>query len=143
MWPPRCFTGVAGLGHGDLFSFAHQLGGHRARIRRGSRILGGAIRRLHADEPQLARLLEVQFIGRIAETELPAFEGTEALGVHCRGFLEHREMLPALAASHAVLCLRYTMEHGAPSGYVDDLYVTPAFRRQQVASRLLQALVDE
>jgi ribosomal protein S18 acetylase RimI-like enzyme len=44
---------------------------------------------------------------------------------------------------HAVLSVRYTMEHAALGGYIDDLYVVPEFRRQQVASRLLRALVEE
>jgi len=47
------------------------------------------------------------------------------------------------AVGHAVLSVRYTMEHAALGGYVDDLYVAPEFRRQQVASRLLRALVEE
>jgi GNAT superfamily N-acetyltransferase len=47
------------------------------------------------------------------------------------------------AVGHAVLSVRYTMEHAALGGYVDDLFVAPDFRRQQVASRLLRALVDE
>jgi ribosomal protein S18 acetylase RimI-like enzyme len=47
------------------------------------------------------------------------------------------------AIGHAVLSVRYTMEHAALAGYIDDLYVTPWLRRQQVASRLLHALVAE
>lgn len=47
------------------------------------------------------------------------------------------------AVGHAVLSVRYTMEHAALGGYIDDLYVTPEFRRQRVASRLLQALAAE
>jgi ribosomal protein S18 acetylase RimI-like enzyme len=47
------------------------------------------------------------------------------------------------AIGHAVLSVRYTMEHAALGGYIDDLYVTPEFRRQQVASRLLGALTEE
>ena len=49
----------------------------------------------------------------------------------------------ARAIGHAVLSVRYTMEHAGLSGYIDDLYVMPEFRRQQVASRLLHALVEE
>jgi glycosyltransferase involved in cell wall biosynthesis len=64
-----------------------------------------AVRRLHASAPDLARLLEVRFIGRIVETEASAFEGTEALGVHCLGYAEHARALEELAASHAVLCI--------------------------------------
>ncbi len=47
------------------------------------------------------------------------------------------------AIGHAVLSVRYTMEYAALCGYIDDLYVVPEFRRQQVASRLLRALVEE
>jgi GNAT superfamily N-acetyltransferase len=49
----------------------------------------------------------------------------------------------SVAAGHAVLTLRYTMEHGALSGYVDDLFVKPEFRRQGIARALLSALFDE
>jgi ribosomal protein S18 acetylase RimI-like enzyme len=44
---------------------------------------------------------------------------------------------------HAVLAVRYTMEHGGLSGYVDDLFVRPAFRRQGVGRALLDALFRE
>ena len=47
------------------------------------------------------------------------------------------------AVGHAVLSVRYAMEHAALSGYVDDLYVDPEFRRQHVASHLLRVLVEE
>lgn len=48
-----------------------------------------------------------------------------------------------VAAGHAVLTTRFTMEHTGWSGYVDDLYVAPAFRRRGVARGLLDALVAE
>lgn len=48
-----------------------------------------------------------------------------------------------VAAGHAVLTLRYTMEHGTLSGYVDDLFVKPKFRRQRIARALLSELFDE
>ena len=44
---------------------------------------------------------------------------------------------------HAVLATRYTMEHGAASGYVDDLYVEPEYRRQGVGFALLEGLFHE
>ena len=47
------------------------------------------------------------------------------------------------AVGHAVLSVRYTMEHAALGGHIDDLYVEPAFRRQHVASHLLRVLVQE
>ena len=48
-----------------------------------------------------------------------------------------------VAAGHAVLTLRYTMDHGALSGYIDDLFVKPQFRRQRIARALLSELFDE
>jgi glycosyltransferase involved in cell wall biosynthesis len=65
----------------------------------------GAVRRLHQAEPELARLLEVRFVGRIVDTELPLFAGMEELGVVQRGYLDKDEMVRELAASHTVLCL--------------------------------------
>lgn len=65
----------------------------------------GAVRRLHREHPALAARLEVRFIGRIVDAELPHFEGTEALGVRRLGYVDHDAVAPALAASHLVLCL--------------------------------------
>ncbi|HEV3190830.1 MAG TPA: glycosyltransferase, partial [Polyangiaceae bacterium] len=64
-----------------------------------------AVRLLHARDPELGKLLEVRFIGRIVETEASYFEGTEPMGVHRLGYLEHEQALVELARSHAVLCL--------------------------------------
>jgi glycosyltransferase involved in cell wall biosynthesis len=63
------------------------------------------LKRLHATEPQLAKRLEVCFVGRIVDTEARAFEGTEALGVTRLGYLEHSRALSHLASSHAALCI--------------------------------------
>lgn len=49
----------------------------------------------------------------------------------------------ALPAGHAVLTLRYTMEHGGLGGYIDDLYVRPEFRRIGAATALLSQLFAE
>jgi GNAT superfamily N-acetyltransferase len=72
-----------------------------------------------------------------AETSLSQLLEHSELGcvwlAECRG----------VAAGHAVLTLRYTMEHGALSGYIDDLFVKPEFRRQGIARALLSALFDE
>ena len=65
----------------------------------------GAVRRLHAESPELARLLRLRFLGRIVETELPCFEGTETLGVERVGYLPHDAMMKEVAASHLLLCL--------------------------------------
>ena len=64
-----------------------------------------AIRLLHAREPELGKLLEVRFIGRVVETEASYFEGTEAIGVRRLGYLKHEQALTELARSHTVLCL--------------------------------------
>jgi glycosyltransferase involved in cell wall biosynthesis len=64
-----------------------------------------AVRLLQEREPELARLLEIRFIGRIVETEASYFEGSEALGVRRLGYLGHAQALEQLAESHAVLCI--------------------------------------
>jgi len=63
------------------------------------------VRLLNEREPELAKLLEIRFIGRIVDTELDYFEGSESLGVRRLGYLEHRDALAQLAASHAALCI--------------------------------------
>jgi glycosyltransferase involved in cell wall biosynthesis len=70
-----------------------------------ARGLIGAVRRLHQREPELAKLLEVRFLGRIVDTELDAFEGTEALGVKRLGYVDKDRVIPELSASHMALCL--------------------------------------
>jgi glycosyltransferase involved in cell wall biosynthesis len=64
-----------------------------------------AVRKLHERTPELARLLRVRFIGRIVETEQAAFEGLQALGVECVGYLAHEEMMKEVLRSHLLLCL--------------------------------------
>lgn len=44
------------------------------------------------------------------------------------------------ALGHVVLTLHYIMEHSGFSGYIDDLFVRPEFRRQGVARALLTQL---
>ncbi|HEX7598935.1 MAG TPA: glycosyltransferase, partial [Polyangia bacterium] len=65
----------------------------------------GAVRQLHTQSPELSRLLRLRFLGRIVETELPHFEGLEALGVERVGYLPHDAMMREVAASHLLLCL--------------------------------------
>jgi glycosyltransferase involved in cell wall biosynthesis len=74
------------------------------RLTSASGFLAG-LERLHASEPQLAKHLDVRFIGRIVDTEARAFEGTEALGVSRLGYVEHSRALSLLASSHAALCI--------------------------------------
>ena len=70
-----------------------------------ARGLLGALDRLHREEPELARSLEVNFYGRVVDTELDAFAGSERLGVRRHGYVEKAEVTRALAASHLTLCL--------------------------------------
>ena len=44
---------------------------------------------------------------------------------------------------HAVLTVRFTMEHEGLSGYIDDLYVRPEHRRAGVGRCLLNELLAE
>ncbi len=46
-------------------------------------------------------------------------------------------------AGHVVLAVRFAMEFGGTSAYVDDLFVRPGFRRRGAATAGLNALVDE
>lgn len=64
------------------------------------------VRLLHEREPELARSLEVRFMGRIVDTERDAFEGTEALGVRCVGFVDKDRVALEQGAGHLVLCLQ-------------------------------------
>ncbi|MGH7272818.1 MAG: glycosyltransferase [Polyangiaceae bacterium] len=70
-----------------------------------ARGLLGAVRRLHARSPELARLLRLRFLGRVVETELDAFDGVEALGVERAGYVPHAQVVRELAASQMTLCL--------------------------------------
>ena len=64
------------------------------------------VRLLHEREPELARFLEVRFMGRIVDTEMDAFDGTEALGVHRVGFVDKDRVALEQGAGHLVLCLQ-------------------------------------
>ena len=63
------------------------------------------LRLFHEREPDLARHLDVRFVGRIVATETRYFEGSEALGVRRLGYVEHERAIRELAASHAALVL--------------------------------------
>jgi glycosyltransferase involved in cell wall biosynthesis len=64
------------------------------------------VRRLHERAPELARRLEVRFIGRIVDTELDAFDGMERFGVQRVGFVDKDRVALEQGASHMVLCLQ-------------------------------------
>jgi glycosyltransferase involved in cell wall biosynthesis len=63
------------------------------------------LRLLHEREPELAKLLEVRFVGRIVDTEQHHFEGSEALGVRRLGYVSHEQAITHLAESHEALCI--------------------------------------
>ena len=46
-------------------------------------------------------------------------------------------------AGYVVLTQRYSMDHGAFTAHIEDLYVKPACRRSGVASALLSALMED
>lgn len=60
---------------------------------------------LRERSPNLAKLLEVRFIGRIVPTENELFEGSERLGIKRLGFASRRDVLSDLAKSHLNLCI--------------------------------------
>ena len=70
-----------------------------------ARGLLGAVRLLHQRSPEVAKALRLRFVGRVVDTELDSFEGTEALGVERAGYVPHDDVLHELAASHRTLCL--------------------------------------
>jgi glycosyltransferase involved in cell wall biosynthesis len=63
------------------------------------------LRLLHEREPELGKLLEVRFVGRIVDTELHHFKGSEQLGVRRFGYVEHERAIQHLAESHEALCI--------------------------------------
>ncbi len=64
------------------------------------------VKLLHEREPDLARHLEVRFFGRIVDTEMDAFEGTEDLGVRRLGFVDKDRAVLEQGSAHLVLCLQ-------------------------------------
>ncbi len=101
----------------------------------------GAVRKLHAREPELARLLEVRFFGRIVDTETPLFDGMEALGVKRLGYIDHGRVLPELAASHLVLCLLDDVE-GAERIYPAKIFELMVLGRPILTLSPAGALAD-
>jgi hypothetical protein len=94
-----------------------------------ARGLVGAIRRLHAAEPALARRLRVRFLGRIVETEQDYFANTEGLNIERIGYVPHEEVTRALAASHLALCIL----DEAP--FVERIYPAKIFELMHLTSR--------
>ncbi len=63
-----------------------------------------ALRLLWRQHPQLAKHLDVQFIGRIVATELEAFRDAESIGITRLGYMAKKAVTQKLAASHLNLC---------------------------------------
>lgn len=64
-----------------------------------------AVREVHRREPQLAALLEVQFIGRVVDSERAALDDMRSLGVRTVPYLPHQQLLEELSASHLTMCI--------------------------------------
>jgi hypothetical protein len=94
-----------------------------------ARGLVGAIRRLHAAEPALARRLRVRFLGRIVETEQDYFAGIDGLNIERAGYVPHDEVTRALAASHLALCIL----DEAP--FVERIYPAKIFELMHLTAR--------
>src|SRR5512134_2778959 len=71
----------------------------------GCRGFLAGLRRFAERAPELAKHVDVRFIGRIVDTEQDAFVGMDRFGVRTEGFMPRAKVMEALAASHIVLCL--------------------------------------
>jgi ribosomal protein S18 acetylase RimI-like enzyme len=104
-----------------------------------------SVRRATAeDAPALVSLMQAFYAeagspldGHWASSALQALLSDSALGAI---WLVSSDAQPV---GHAVLAVRYTMEYGGLSGYIDDLFVRPAFRRSGVGRRLLDNVFAE
>ncbi len=106
---------------------------------------GFAIRRAtHTDIETLVQLMrdfyaesQYQLDAKWATESFSALLSNPALG--CVWLIVASER----AVGHVVLSVRYAMEHGGLSAYIDDLYVKPEFRRQGAASAAFDSLLAE
>lgn len=101
-YDPDDFPGDAAVPPSDRFVVSY---GGTVFSLTSVRGLLSAVRLLHRRSPQRARRLRLRFLGRIADTELDAFDATEELGVERDGYVPHRRVLRELAASHMTLCV--------------------------------------
>ena len=95
----------------------------------------------HEDVPELVALMREFYAESGYELDVSEAAGSfrtlieqPALGGVWLADIEGR------GAGYVVLSVRYAMEFGALSAYIDDLFVKPAFRRRGVATALLDAL---
>jgi len=87
-----------------------------------------AVRILHARAPELAKHLELRFVGRIVESETAYFEGTETIGVRRLGYLPHHRAIEELSRSHAAICILDEVE-GAERVYPAKIFELMYLRR--------------
>lgn len=90
------------------------------------------VRRLHQTEPELARLFDIRFVGRIVDTEQRHFEGSEALGIQRLGYVPHARAVEELARCHVALCLLDACE-GAERIYPAKIFEILGLRRPCLA----------
>ena len=74
------------------------------RVTRPSGLLE-AVLEVHRREPQLAAFLEVQFIGRVVDSERAALDAMRGFGVRIVPYLAHQHLLEELSASHYTMCI--------------------------------------
>jgi glycosyltransferase involved in cell wall biosynthesis len=87
-----------------------------------------ALRLIEKRRPELLDDFELRVYGRVAPTEEDAFVGSESLGVRRFGYLDHSQVLDALAASHVNLCVLDDVE-GAERVYPAKIFELMALRR--------------
>ena len=98
----------------------------------------------HSDVPDLVALMREFY----AEASFPldpqwaARSFSQLISDPSRGAVWLIEVNGA-CAGHVVLSIRFTMEFGGLSAYIDDLFVRPTSRRQGAAKAGLDALIAE
>ena len=64
-----------------------------------------AVRMVHQRRPELGSLLDVQFIGRVVDSERAALDAASGVGVRQVPYLPHDRLLQTMAASHLTVCI--------------------------------------
>lgn len=90
------------------------------RLTRPSGLLR-AIARLWAEDTELAKRLDVRFIGRVVETEQLELAKASHLGVRTLGYMDHRAALAESSRSHLNLCL-LSADSGAERIYPQKIF---------------------
>jgi glycosyltransferase involved in cell wall biosynthesis len=118
---------------GDRFVLTYS--GTVFRLTSAGGFLAG-LRLLHEREPELAKLLDVRFVGRIVDTEARHFEGSERLGVQRLGYVPHERAIQHLAESHTALCILDAVEG------VERIYPAKIFEIMRVGRPCLALTPD-